>query len=72
LLLLDEPVSALDPANREAALELVGSLAAAGVAVLAVFHDADAMRRLASRVVLMRDGAVVGDGSPADILAGAA
>jgi alpha-D-ribose 1-methylphosphonate 5-triphosphate synthase subunit PhnL len=72
LLLLDEPVSALDPANREAALELVGSLAAAGVAVLAVFHDADAMRRLASRVVLMRDGMVVGEGSPADVLAGAA
>ncbi len=37
LLLLDEPVSALDPANREAALDLIADLADHGVAVLAVF-----------------------------------
>jgi alpha-D-ribose 1-methylphosphonate 5-triphosphate synthase subunit PhnL len=59
LLLLDEPFSALDPANREAAVTLVASLAGAGVAVLAVFHDPDAIRRLASRVVALRDGWVV-------------
>jgi alpha-D-ribose 1-methylphosphonate 5-triphosphate synthase subunit PhnL len=43
LLLLDEPVSALDPANREAALDLIADLADHGVGVLAVFHDLDAM-----------------------------
>ncbi|HLL65779.1 MAG TPA: ATP-binding cassette domain-containing protein [Micromonosporaceae bacterium] len=69
LLLLDEPVSALDPANRESALELLGSLADQGVAVLAVFHDIDAMRRLASRVVHLRDGRVVAQGTPTEILA---
>ncbi len=68
LLLLDEPVSALDPANRESALELIGSLATQGVAVLAVFHDADAMRQLASRVVLLRDGRVAAQGTPSEIL----
>jgi alpha-D-ribose 1-methylphosphonate 5-triphosphate synthase subunit PhnL len=72
LLLLDEPVSALDPANREAALELIATLTAQDVAVLAVFHDQDAMRRLASRVVLMRDGQIVDDGAPADIFEGVA
>ncbi|MFF4599524.1 ATP-binding cassette domain-containing protein [Amycolatopsis sp. NPDC001319] len=68
LLLLDEPVSALDPANRESALELIASLTAQGVAVLAVFHDLDAMRRLASRVVLMSDGRIARDGAPDEIL----
>jgi len=68
LLLLDEPVSALDPANREAALELIGTLAEQGVAVLAVFHDIDAMRRLASRVVLMSGGLAEKSGSPAELL----
>jgi alpha-D-ribose 1-methylphosphonate 5-triphosphate synthase subunit PhnL len=72
LLLLDEPVSALDPVNREAALELIASLTAQGVAVLAVFHDLAAMRQLASRVVLMRDGRIVGDGAPNEMLEGAA
>ena len=64
LLLLDEPFSALDPANREAAVDLVASLAGRAVAVLAVFHDLDAMRRLASRVVLLRDGRIAREGTP--------
>jgi alpha-D-ribose 1-methylphosphonate 5-triphosphate synthase subunit PhnL len=72
LLLLDEPVSALDPTNREIALELVASLARRGVAVLAVFHDLDALRRLAGRVVLLADGRVAAQGAPAEILAEAA
>lgn len=68
LLLLDEPVSALDPANREAALELISDLTAHGVAVLAVFHDLDAMARLASRVVVMRNGRIVQSGPPEEVL----
>jgi alpha-D-ribose 1-methylphosphonate 5-triphosphate synthase subunit PhnL len=68
LLLLDEPVSALDPANRESALSLIGELARRGVAVLGVFHDLEAMRQLATRVVLMDDGRIVADGTPDTIL----
>lgn len=68
LLLLDEPVSALDPANREAALALIAQLTERGVAVLGVFHDLDAMARLATRVVLMRAGRVVADGLAGDVL----
>ena len=68
LLLLDEPVSALDPANRERALTLVESLTARGVAVLAVFHDADAMRRLATRVVQLSDGRITRQGSVTEVL----
>jgi alpha-D-ribose 1-methylphosphonate 5-triphosphate synthase subunit PhnL len=72
LLLLDEPVSALDPANRERALDLVASLTAHGVAVLAVFHDADAMRRLADRVVELGSGRVQRHGAPTELLGSAA
>lgn len=68
LLLLDEPVSALDPHNREAVLELISSLTGAGVAVLSVFHDMDAIERLATRVVVLAEGRVVADGPPADVL----
>jgi alpha-D-ribose 1-methylphosphonate 5-triphosphate synthase subunit PhnL len=72
LLLLDEPVSALDPANRERALARIAALAAEGVAVLAVFHDADAMRRLATRVVQLSEGRIVREGVPAEVLGAAA
>ncbi|MGH8932711.1 MAG: phosphonate metabolism protein PhnL, partial [Egibacteraceae bacterium] len=58
LLLLDEPVAALDAANRRAVLDLVASLAARGVAVLSVFHDPDILRRVATRVILLHDGQV--------------
>lgn len=68
MLLLDEPVSALDPANRATALDLIAELAERGVAVLGVFHDLDAMHRLATRVVLMRDGRVRADGRPDEVL----
>lgn len=68
LLLLDEPVSALDPANRELALGLIEALGAQGVAVLAVFHDAEVTRRLATRVVALADGRIAAQGTPAEVL----
>lgn len=72
LLLLDEPVSALDPANRERALDLIDSLTASGVAVLAVFHDLEAMHRLATRVVRFADGRIAQIGTASDVLGVAA
>jgi len=69
LLLLDEPVSALDPGNRELALSLIESLTAQGVAMLTVFHDLDAIRRLATRVLALDGGRIVADGPAAEVLA---
>ena len=68
LLLLDEPVSALDPANRARVLDLIAQLTDLGVAVLAVFHDIAAMRQLASRVVVLSHGRVIAEGPPDDVL----
>ncbi|MFB4275316.1 MULTISPECIES: ATP-binding cassette domain-containing protein [unclassified Nonomuraea] len=68
LLLLDEPVSALDPVNREAVLSMIADLTGAGVAVLSVFHDLDAIERLATRVVVLADGRVAAEGPPAAVL----
>ncbi|MEO1063263.1 MAG: ATP-binding cassette domain-containing protein [Actinomycetota bacterium] len=69
LLLLDEPISSLDPTNREAVLDRIAHLTELGVAVLAVFHDGDAMRRLADRVVVLDAGLVVDAGPPDLVLA---
>ena len=69
LLLLDEPVSALDPANRDRALALIDELAHQKVSVLAVYHDMHIIKRLASRVLVMDDGLIVGAGEPDQIFA---
>ncbi len=68
LLLLDEPVAALDAGHREAVFRLIRELSRAGVAVLSVFHDPEAVRALADRVVVLRDGQVVAEGTPGQTL----
>jgi alpha-D-ribose 1-methylphosphonate 5-triphosphate synthase subunit PhnL len=68
LLLLDEPVTALDPENRESAIQLISELTHQGVAVLAVFHDLDAIARLATQIVVMQKGRIINNGPVDQIL----
>lgn len=68
LLLLDEPVSALDPANRALALEVIEDLRRQDVSVLAIYHDMGIIRRVADRVLLMEDGRLTADGAPDEVL----
>lgn len=63
-LLLDEPLGALDPLVRgELQDELARLFARLGVAVLLVTHDLVEAARLASRIVLLRDGAIEQEGT---------
>jgi len=68
LLLLDEPVSALDPVNRVSVLDLIADLRQQGVAVLSVFHDLEAIEMLATRVVVIQGGLKAADGDPREVL----
>ncbi|HKY51283.1 MAG TPA: ABC transporter ATP-binding protein [Candidatus Limnocylindria bacterium] len=69
VLLLDEPTAHLDPAHQRATLERVASLARdRGLAVVAVLHDLNLATAFASRVVLLRDGAVVREGPAAHVI----
>ncbi|MCW0216585.1 MAG: ATP-binding cassette domain-containing protein [Pseudonocardia sp.] len=68
LLLLDEPVSALDPANRALALAVIEDLRHRDVSVLAIYHDMGIIRRVASRVLLMEDGAITAEGTVDEVL----
>lgn len=69
VLLLDEPTVHLDPGHQRSILELVGRLARErGILVVAVLHDLNLASALADRVVVMREGRVVADGSPATVL----
>ncbi|TCO58553.1 ABC transporter ATP-binding protein [Actinocrispum wychmicini] len=68
LLLLDEPLSALDRVLREQlALDLARLLRKAGTSALVVTHDHDEAFTLADRVALMREGRIVQTGTAEDV-----
>lgn len=51
LLLLDEPTASLDPETTERAIDLLQAIKYEGVAMLAIFHHPDLVRRLADCVI---------------------
>jgi iron complex transport system ATP-binding protein len=68
MLLLDEPSNALDIAAQRDLRELMRKLAESGVAIwLITHHVADVIPEI-ERVVMMREGRIVADGSKEDLL----
>lgn len=68
VILLDEPTTFLDIAHQYELLELMAELNAEGRTIVAVLHDLNQAARFASRLVVMRDGEVQGEGPPRDVL----
>jgi energy-coupling factor transport system ATP-binding protein len=68
--LLDEPTRGMDRAHKLALARRVEALAAEGAAVVVATHDTEFAAEFAGRVVLMGKGTVIGDGQPAELLAG--
>ena len=64
LVLLDEPVSALDVHWAGEALDLLDAMRRGESTIVTVLHDLSAVRRWADRAVLVRDGQIVYDGDP--------
>ncbi|MFO7925297.1 MAG: energy-coupling factor ABC transporter ATP-binding protein [Halobacteriota archaeon] len=69
VLLLDEPLSNVDAANRDAILELLAELSANGVTLVTSTPDTELLPHLADRVLLLdAGGSVVAAGSTREIL----
>ncbi len=68
LLFLDEPTTGFDPAARRTAWELVRSLRTLGKTVLLTTHYLDEAQQLADRVAVIRDGRIVQQGTPAELI----
>jgi ABC-type cobalamin/Fe3+-siderophores transport system ATPase subunit len=65
LFLLDEPTASLDWKAQTEILELVKQIHnERHLTTLFVTHDLDAMPHTCDRVVLMKDGLIIGDGTP--------
>jgi ABC-2 type transport system ATP-binding protein len=67
---LDEPTSGVDVHGRDTIRGIVRGLAADGCAVVLATHELDEAERLADRVIIFDQGAIVADGSLADLRRG--
>ena len=67
VMLFDEPTSALDPEMVGEVLEVMKDLARKGMTMLVVTHEMGFAREVATRVVFMDEGAIVEQGTPAEV-----
>ncbi|MFT5662413.1 MAG: molybdate transport system ATP-binding protein [Sulfurimonas sp.] len=69
LLLMDEPLSALDPAMRmKLQNEILSLHKKFGTTTIMVSHDPIEIYKLAQRVIILENGKVISDGKPKDAL----
>jgi iron complex transport system ATP-binding protein len=68
LLLLDEPTTYLDLAHAIDVLDLVDDLHESGCTVVMVLHDLNLATRYSDNLVVMRDGAILAQGHPRDVI----
>ena len=68
VILLDEPLAALDIAHEERVMRHLRAVAESGRVVLAVIHDLNAVAAHAHRFVLLNRGRVVADGTAEEVL----
>lgn len=61
LLILDEPTAVLTGKESEVLFQLIEKLTEQGVAIVYISHKLDEIERIADRVVILRDGQLVGD-----------
>ncbi|MFE9364497.1 ABC transporter ATP-binding protein [Streptomyces sp. NPDC006978] len=68
LLLLDEPTTYLDLAHAIDVLDLVDDLHESGRTVVMVLHDLNLATRYSDNLVVMRDGSILAQGHPRDVI----
>jgi cobalt/nickel transport system ATP-binding protein len=65
IMILDEPVAALDPRGRRQLIKLLSSL---DVTMIIVSHDLSLIKKLCSRMIIMDKGKITADSTPTFLL----
>lgn len=68
ILLLDEPTASLDITHQEQIFKYSRELSKSGKTVIDAVHDLKIASRYCSRLVLMKEGAIISDGEPEEVL----
>ena len=69
LLFLDEVNAGLNSAEVEQAMDLIREIAGSGVTIVLIEHLMKVVMTICSRIVVLQNGALIADGSPAEIVA---
>jgi branched-chain amino acid transport system ATP-binding protein len=67
LLLLDEPVSGMNPSETASFMKMLGQIRALGITVLLVEHDMKMVMGVSDRVICLNHGRIIASGSPVQI-----
>ena len=67
VMILDEPVAALDPKHTRKVQEIVEGLSKKGITVLIATHDIDYAYAWSDEIVLMKNGKVIRQGTPDEV-----
>jgi ribose/xylose/arabinose/galactoside ABC-type transport system permease subunit/ABC-type branched-subunit amino acid transport system ATPase component len=65
--ILDEPTAALGMRQSKSTLDLIRTLAEQGVGIIVISHDVETVMSIADRIVVMRQGETILEGTPGDI-----
>jgi len=68
LLIADEPTAALDPRHQFRVMDMIKAYVSGGGGALVVLHDVHLAAAYATRLIWMKQGKIVADGSPAETL----
>ncbi len=67
VIILDEPTSNLDPEGSEGVIELLEELALQGKTIVISTHDMELAYQWAEKLYLLREGSLIGEGTPHEI-----
>jgi energy-coupling factor transport system ATP-binding protein len=68
VLVLDEPTSQMDPIGTREVFGVIRSMAERGMTVILVEHKVEWIAQFADRVIALKDGQILLDGTPSEVL----
>jgi branched-chain amino acid transport system ATP-binding protein len=66
-LLLDEPVSGMNPVETDSFMAKLAEIRALGITVLLVEHDMKMVMGVSDRIVCLNQGRIIANGTPSEI-----
>jgi iron complex transport system ATP-binding protein len=67
-LLLDEPMTGLDPGHQFILCDLLSKLAKEGIGIIVTLHDLSLAAHVADRIILLNQGKLIADGTVREVL----